>query len=80
MDLTMLDQLGVREIMDIPLLAIYLSDCPDMVAWISLTDVTVSRDRNGKVIFQLTWSFQLHYGLRVDSAYNRNEYQESSWE
>jgi hypothetical protein len=30
-------------------------------------------------IFQLTWSFQPHYGPEVDSASNRNEYQESSW-
>jgi hypothetical protein len=29
--------------------------------------------------FQLTESFQPHYGPRVDSASNRNEYQESSW-
>jgi hypothetical protein len=30
-------------------------------------------------IFQLTWSFQPHYGPGVHSASNRNEYQESSW-
>jgi hypothetical protein len=30
--------------------------------------------------FQLTQSFQPHYGLRVDSASNTNEYQESSWD
>jgi hypothetical protein len=36
----------------------------------------VSFDNVG--IFQLTWSFQPHYGLCVDSASNRNEYQESS--
>jgi hypothetical protein len=29
--------------------------------------------------FQLTQSFQPHYGPEVDSASNRNEYQESSW-
>jgi hypothetical protein len=29
--------------------------------------------------FQLTYSFQPHYGPGVDSASNRNEYQESSW-
>jgi hypothetical protein len=29
--------------------------------------------------FQLTKSFQQHYGPVVDSASNRNEYQESSW-
>jgi hypothetical protein len=29
--------------------------------------------------FQLIKSFQLHYGPGVDSASNRNEYQESSW-
>jgi hypothetical protein len=29
---------------------------------------------------QLTKSFQPHYGPGVDSASNRNEYQESSWE
>jgi hypothetical protein len=29
--------------------------------------------------FQLTWSFQPHYGTGVDSASNRNEYQEDSW-
>jgi hypothetical protein len=28
--------------------------------------------------FQFTLSFQQHYGPGVDSAYNRNEYQESS--
>jgi hypothetical protein len=33
----------------------------------------------GHWIFKLTWSFQPHYGLGVDSASNRNEYQESSW-
>jgi hypothetical protein len=31
-------------------------------------------------IFQLTLSFQVHYGPGVDSASNRNEYQESSCE
>jgi hypothetical protein len=31
-------------------------------------------------IFQLTYSFQPYYGPGVDSASNRNEYQESSWE
>jgi hypothetical protein len=30
-------------------------------------------------IFQLTQSFQPHYGSGVDSASNINEYQESSW-
>jgi hypothetical protein len=30
-------------------------------------------------IFQSTQSFQPHYGTRVDSASNRNEYQVSSW-
>jgi hypothetical protein len=30
--------------------------------------------------FQFAKFFQLHYGPRVDSASNRNEYQESSWE
>jgi hypothetical protein len=30
-------------------------------------------------IFQLTKPFQQHYGPGVDSASNRNEYQESSW-
>jgi hypothetical protein len=30
--------------------------------------------------FQFTSSFQPHYGPEVDSAYNRNEYQESSGE
>jgi hypothetical protein len=29
--------------------------------------------------FQLTQSFQSHYGPGVDSASNRNEYQEYSW-
>jgi hypothetical protein len=29
--------------------------------------------------FQFTQSFQPHYGPGVDSASNRNEYQESSW-
>jgi hypothetical protein len=29
--------------------------------------------------FQFTEHFQLHYGPGVDSASNRNEYQESSW-
>jgi hypothetical protein len=33
----------------------------------------------GHWIFQLTQSFQPYYGPRVDSASNRNEYQESSW-
>jgi hypothetical protein len=30
-------------------------------------------------IFHFTWSLQPHYGPEVDSASNRNEYQESSW-
>jgi hypothetical protein len=30
-------------------------------------------------IFQLTYSFQPHYVPGVDSASNRNMYQESSW-
>jgi hypothetical protein len=34
--------------------------------------------RWGHWIFQLTESFQPHYGLGVESASNRNEYQESS--
>jgi hypothetical protein len=29
--------------------------------------------------FQFTLSFQPHYGPRVDSASNRNEYQEYFW-
>jgi hypothetical protein len=29
--------------------------------------------------FQFTEAFQQHYGPGVGSAYNRNEYQESSW-
>jgi hypothetical protein len=29
--------------------------------------------------FQLTYSFQPHYGPGVDTASDRNEYQESSW-
>jgi hypothetical protein len=29
----------------------------------------------GHWIFQLTWSFQPHYDLGVESASNRNEYQ-----
>jgi hypothetical protein len=31
------------------------------------------------IFFQFTWSFQPHYGPGVDSASNKNEYQESSW-
>jgi hypothetical protein len=34
--------------------------------------------RKGHWIFQLTKSFELHYGPGVDSTCNRNEYQESS--
>jgi hypothetical protein len=30
-------------------------------------------------MFQFTWTFQPHYDPGVDSASNRNEYQESSW-
>jgi hypothetical protein len=30
-----------------------------------------------RIFFKLTYSIQLHYGPRVDSASNRNEYQES---
>jgi hypothetical protein len=29
--------------------------------------------------FQFSWSFHPHYGPEVDSASNRNEYQESYW-
>jgi hypothetical protein len=35
--------------------------------------------RCGHCIFRLTWSFQPHCGPGIDSAYNRNEYQKSSW-
>jgi hypothetical protein len=35
--------------------------------------------RWGYCSFHLTWSFQPHYGPGVDSASNRNEYQEYSW-
>jgi hypothetical protein len=39
-----------------------------------------SRDRVlMRWIFQFTESFQPHYGPGLDSASNRNEYQESSW-
>jgi hypothetical protein len=31
------------------------------------------------IFFQFTKSFQPHYGLAVDSASNRNVYQEYSW-
>jgi hypothetical protein len=34
---------------------------------------------SGHCIFKLNWSFQLHCGPGVDSASNRNQYQESSW-
>jgi hypothetical protein len=34
---------------------------------------------SGHWIFQLTQSLQPHYGPGVDSASNRNEYQESFW-
>jgi hypothetical protein len=34
--------------------------------------------QSGQWIFQLTLTFQLHYGPGVDSASNGNEYQESS--
>jgi hypothetical protein len=41
----------------------------------------MSLNRNAVIgYFQFTQSFQLHYGPGVDSASNRNEYQESSWE
>jgi hypothetical protein len=35
--------------------------------------------RWGYLIFQLTWSFQSHYGPEIVSVSNRNEYQEFSW-
>jgi hypothetical protein len=35
--------------------------------------------RWGHSIFQLTYPLQPHYGPGVESASNRNEYQESSW-
>jgi hypothetical protein len=34
----------------------------------------------GQWIFQFTHSFQPHYGPAVDSASERKEYRESSWE
>jgi hypothetical protein len=37
------------------------------------------RFRMKSLDFQLTKSFQPQYGFGVDSASNRNEYQESSW-
>jgi hypothetical protein len=33
----------------------------------------------GHWIFQLTYSFEPHYGPEIESASNRNEYQKSSW-
>jgi hypothetical protein len=36
-------------------------------------------EKLGRWIFQLTWSFQPHYDLGVDSASKRNEHQETSW-
>jgi hypothetical protein len=50
-----------------------------VVGWGIMLQVGRSRDRVPmRWIFQFTQSFHPHYGPGVDSAYNRNEYQESS--
>jgi hypothetical protein len=42
------------------------------------TSPKVAGSSPGEVVFfQFTKSFQLHYGPGIDSASNRNEYQES---
>jgi hypothetical protein len=49
------------------------------------THYATSRNVTGSIpdevigFFNVTYSFQPYYGPRVDSAANRNEYQESSW-
>jgi hypothetical protein len=55
-----------------------------LVAW--LRHCAASRKVAGSIpdedigfFFQVTLSFQSHYGPGIDSASNRNEYQESSW-
>jgi hypothetical protein len=53
-----------------------------VVGWDTMLEAGGSRVRfpmRSLDFFQFTWSFQLHYGHGVDSASNRNEYQESSW-
>jgi hypothetical protein len=51
-----------------------------VVGWGTILQAGRSRDQSRwGGFFQFTESFQSHYGPRVDSAFNRNEYQESSW-
>jgi hypothetical protein len=52
-----------------------------VVSWGTMlqTGVRGFDSRWGHWIFQLNWSFQPHYGPRVDLASNRNEYQKTSW-
>jgi hypothetical protein len=52
----------------------------------SMRHYTISRKVAGSIhdeviglFFQLTQSFQPNYGPGIDSPFNRNEYQESSW-
>jgi hypothetical protein len=51
----------------------------DTMIYQSRTECRGFDSRRGHSIFQLSQSFQLHYGPGVDSASNRNEYKESSW-
>jgi hypothetical protein len=49
-----------------------------VVGWGTATNQKVMGSIPDEIIFQLTLTFQLHYGPGVNSASNRNEYQESS--
>jgi hypothetical protein len=56
--------------------------CGSVVGWGTMVQAGMSRVRfpmRSLDFFKLIKSFQQHYGLGVDSASNRNEYQEFSW-
>jgi hypothetical protein len=52
-----------------------------VVGWGTMLQVGRSRFNSqwGHWIFQFTWTLQLHYGSGIDSSFDRNVYQESSW-
>jgi hypothetical protein len=61
----------------------YIVGCTRQLSWLRhyAASLKVVGSSPEEVIgfFQLTSSFQPHYGPGVDSTSNRNEYQEYSW-
>jgi hypothetical protein len=59
-----------------------LEACSSVVGWGTMLQAGRSQVQipmRSLDFFQLTWSFQPHYGPGVDSASNSNEYQEYFW-